>query len=400
MDKPPVIREPERKCVICHALVDEEDLFCANCGAEVPQVRIEVEGQVETRETTRNFTCGGCGASMSYDASAQTLRCPFCGSEELQRKADGKTFAPRSVVPFEIDRKQAETIIRQWLGTGWLRPGDLSDAAVITKMAGVYVPYWVFTAHTSTYWTADTSDTPSGARGDWFPLSGEHRSSCGGILVGASGALKPNETHALCPFHLNAAVAPSDVDLENAIVEQFSVPRKYARPHARSTVEQWERAAVDEHYVPGRSRNVKVNTLLAGLSSEATLLPVWIMAYQYKEKTYRFLINGQTGEPHGSKPVSYRKIILIVAIVVAVFLGILLCTGILGGAAALSQRPVQQQAICQAAPEISPAAIWPRAPGHLQWSPLRRRFPPCATSGRPYADTRPYTPANIPRDPR
>lgn len=344
MDEPQVIREPERKCVICKALVDEEDLFCANCGAEVPQIQIEVEGHVETRETTHNFSCGGCGASMSYDASAQALRCPFCGSEQMEKKANGKTFAPRRVVPFAINQEKAETITRDWLGTGWLRPSDLSDAAVITKMAAVYVPYWVFTARTATYWTADTSDTPGGARGDWFPLSGEHSSSYGGILVGASGALTPNETHALCPFHLNAGVEPTQVDLNNAIVEQFSVPRKYARPHARRTVEQLERTAVDERYVPGRSRNVKVNTLLAGLSSEATLLPLWIMAYQYKDKTYRFLINGQTGEPHGAKPISYRKIAIIAAIAIAVIVAILICMGVFAGAASLNSQLLPESA--------------------------------------------------------
>ena len=72
---------------------------------------------------------------MSYDATAQALRCPFCGSEKLEQKADGKTFAPRRVVPFAIARQRADQITRQWLGTGWLRPSDLSDTAVITKMA-------------------------------------------------------------------------------------------------------------------------------------------------------------------------------------------------------------------------------------------------------------------------
>lgn len=337
------IRAPQRKCVICKALVDEEDLFCANCGAEVPKIAVEVGGHVATRETTYNFTCAGCGASMSYDASAQALRCPFCGSEKLEKKPDSKTFSPRRVVLFAVDKQRADQITRQWLGTGWLRPSDLSDAAVITKMAAVYVPYWVFTAHTATYWTADTSRTPAGARGDWFPLAGEYQSSYAGILVGASGALTPRETYELCPFYLNVGVPPEQVDLDNAIVEQFSVPRKYARPHARSTVEQLERRAVDERYVPGRSRNVKVNTLLSGLSSEATLLPVWMMAYQYKEKSYRFLINGQTGEPHGAKPISYRKILIIVGIVLAAIVGILICMGVIGGAAAAAsqQRVIQ-----------------------------------------------------------
>ena len=67
-----------QKCTVCGALVDEEDLFCANCGAEAPDRRREDDAP-QTKSSTYSFQCQGCGASMSYDASAQTLRCPFCG---------------------------------------------------------------------------------------------------------------------------------------------------------------------------------------------------------------------------------------------------------------------------------------------------------------------------------
>jgi hypothetical protein len=323
------MRQPERKCSICRALIDEEDLFCANCGAEAPGV--EGEGaHLETQVATHNFVCTGCGASMSYDASAQALRCPFCGSEQLEQKGDTKAIAPSLVVPFQVDRDRADAILRKWLGDGWLRPGDLSQAAVVTKMTPVYVPYWVFSARTHTFWTGDTSQTPGGARGDWFPLAGEHQGSHSGVIIGASSALTPAETHALCPFDLQAGVEPEEIDLENSIYETFSVSRKYARPLAQQAVEALERASCDGNYIPGKSRNVHANVLLDGLTGQPMLLPVWITAYQYKHQTFRFLINGQTGESHGTKPISYRKIFGIVAVVLAVILAILLCMGAFG----------------------------------------------------------------------
>ena len=335
------MREPERKCSICRALIDEEDLFCANCGAEAPQAEAATD-KLSTTFSSHNFNCTGCGASMSYDASAQNLRCPFCGSEKLDKQSDGRIIAPRKVVPFTISRERANNTLRGWLGTGWLRPSDLSDAAVVTKMAAVYVPYWVFRAKTFTFWTADTSDTPRGARGDWVPMSGEHRGNYSGVLVGASRALAPNETHALCPFDLAAAVEPEKVDLTNFTTEQFSVQRKYARPLARQGLESLERKAVDERYIPGRSRNVKVNTMLDGLSSEPVLLPVWIVAYRYQDKVYRFLMNGQTGSMTGRKPTSMKKIVLIVVAVVAAAILALICAGIVAGAsAATSQRKAE-----------------------------------------------------------
>jgi hypothetical protein len=39
------------------------------------------------------------------------------------------------------------------------------------------------------------------------------------------------------------------------------------------------------------------------------LLPVWLMAYRYKDKPYRVVINAVTGEVSGERPYSVVKIV-------------------------------------------------------------------------------------------
>ena len=95
------------------------------------------------------------------------------------------------MVPFRLKREEAVAAMRDWLGKGFWRPGGLAEQACVVKMTPVYVPYWVFQANTHTYWTADTNQTPPCARGNWYPLSGEHKGSYAGMLIGASGALAP-----------------------------------------------------------------------------------------------------------------------------------------------------------------------------------------------------------------
>jgi hypothetical protein len=309
------------KCSVCGGLLDEEDLFCANCGTEAPHHERQAQRQATTFR--HNFECRGCGASMSWDASARALRCPFCGSTDLDEQKDAKALAPNRVVPFTFDRGRAQTILRQWLGQGFWRPGDLAATASIDEMRPVYVPYWVFDATTHTYWTADSSSTPPGARGNWYPLTGEHHGHYAGVLIGASSSLTPNETTSLCPFDLSQGRRPDDVDLENAIVEQFRVQRKYARPLARQGLEELERQACAQ-YVPGSNRNLKVNVRLENLTSEPVLVPVWIMAYRYRESVYRFLINGQTGQAWGQAPLSWIKVTVAVLIALLVMLVIAL----------------------------------------------------------------------------
>jgi predicted RNA-binding Zn-ribbon protein involved in translation (DUF1610 family) len=314
--------ELEGRCNVCRAMVDEEDLFCANCGAEVPHA--ESSAATSARTYTHAFECQGCGASMSYDARAQALRCPFCGSEQLREQADTSALGPSRIVPFLIEESAAAAALRTWLGQGLWRPGDLSTQAAVAKMAAVYVPYWVFRAETSTYWTADSSRTPSGARASWFPVAGEHRGSCSGLLVGASSVLTPAETDALGHFDLEKAVPPQDVDLDPVIVEQFRVQRKYARPLARQGIEALVQDSCRQ-FVPGNCRNLKISLRLDGLSSEPVLLPVWVVAYRYRDQVYRFLLNGQTGTATGHAPTSWKKVAAVSVAVLVLVLVLVLC---------------------------------------------------------------------------
>ncbi len=316
------------KCSVCSALLDEEDFFCANCGTEAPPRAAAIDHDA-TQTVTHHFECEGCGASMSYDAEAQSLRCPFCGSEQLRNQADATSIEARLAVPFVVNHTAASAALRRWLGAGFWRPNDLSHRAAITNMTAVYVPYWVFRTRTFTYWTADTNQTPRGARGDWYPLAGEHHGQYEGQLVGASGVLTPEETKLLRPFDLAAAVAPDQVDMQEKVVEQFRVQRKYARPLARQGVEELERQACQQ-YVPGRSRNLKVNVRLEGLSSDPVLLPVWIMAYRYRDQVFRFLLNGQSGKATGTAPRSWKKMLAAIVLVAIVILAIVIAGGIIG----------------------------------------------------------------------
>jgi predicted RNA-binding Zn-ribbon protein involved in translation (DUF1610 family) len=317
------------KCEICHAFLDEEDLFCANCGTEAPHRA--VVGAQHTMLATHNFRCDGCGASMSYDAKVQNLRCPFCGGERLEAQRDAKTLAPKYVVPFRIEQGEAISRLKAWMGSSFWRPGDLATASIVTKLTAVYVPYWVFSGRVFTYWTADSSRTPGGARADWCPVSGEHSGTYSGLLVGASSSLSPAETNALCPFDLAQSIPTAQADLENWLFEQFQVQRKYARPLAQQGLEDLERAACTA-LVPGSARNVHVNVRVEGLSAEPVLLPVWIMAYTYEQHTYRFLLNGQTGRCTGSAPTSYTKVAAVTAGVIAAIVVFLLCAGLLAAA--------------------------------------------------------------------
>lgn len=254
---------------------------------------------------------------MSYDASAQALRCPFCGSTEMRAREGVRSVVPQEIVLFQVDQTRAEGILREWLGSGFWRPKDAARASEIGEMTAVYIPYWVFEAKTKTRWTADSSPPPFGSRGDWHPVSGNNRGEYQGVLIAGSSVLAHGETEAIEPFRLADARRPDQVDLTHEIFEEFMVPRKLARPRARAAVERLEQAACSSK-VPGRrQRNLRVNVQFSSMQGQPMLLPVWILAYRYKNNVNRVLINGQTGKIAGTAPFSYVKLTFVMLAVVA-----------------------------------------------------------------------------------
>ena len=185
--------------------------------------------------------------------------------------------------------------MRKWLGSSFWRPGDLSEQALVVSMTPVYVPYWVFQAANAHVLDGRFKPHAAGRRGRrGFRPAGSTKGECDGLLVGASSVLTAAETSAICPFDLAPALPPEKVDLVNATFERFTVPRKYARPLANQGFEELEREACQQ-YVPGKARNMHVNVRITDLTSRPMLLPVWIMAYRYQDRVFRFLANGQTG---------------------------------------------------------------------------------------------------------
>lgn len=308
-------------CEGCGNYIDEEDLFCGNCGRERPQAAAESRARIE--EGFAGFDCESCGASLTYDADTEGLRCSFCGSVSMKRQKEstGRIRAGH-YLSFEVRRDDAVRAFREWIGRGFFRPFGIRQAARLVSMQAVYIPFWNFRADVATFYTGDSSRTPVFARADWCPVFGERVGKVEDLLVCASGSLSPREVGSLEPFDFSRKQPYERESIREFAVEDFGLGRRGARPRARKRLLESEKrhcAAL----IPGRSRNVHVNPLVTGMGSEPVLLPVWINAYRYRDEVFRFCINGQTGAVVGSAPFSAIKLILLILAIVMVVLVVL-----------------------------------------------------------------------------
>ena len=63
-----------------------------------------------------------------------------------------------------------------------------------------------------------------------------------------------------------------------------------------------------------RQRVSNVDTSISDVTFKHILLPVWLAAYKYRGRTYRFVVNGRTGRVQGERPYSAIKITIAVLI--------------------------------------------------------------------------------------
>ena len=74
-----------------------------------------------------------------------------------------------------------------------------------------------------------------------------------------------------------------------------------------------------------------LDTDIGQITFKHILLPIWLAAYKYRGKSYRFVVNGRTGAVRGDRPWSVWKITF------AVLAGLILA-GIIGYMIAMNQQ--------------------------------------------------------------
>ena len=86
-----------------------------------------------------------------------------------------------------------------------------------------------------------------------------------------------------------------------------------------------------------------LDTRYGEIRCKPVLLPVWLSAFRFRDRTYRFVVNGRTGEVQGERPYSAGKIAL----------AVLLAALVIGGGLAAWQHvsPAERGPVLDARPD-------------------------------------------------
>jgi DNA-directed RNA polymerase subunit RPC12/RpoP len=281
----------------------------------------------------KSIRCTKCGAETTFDPGVSASRCAFCATPAVvEAPAHTDHVRPAGLLAFSVDRNTATQRFRSWVSGLWFRPNDLKTKSSVTAMQGVYVPFWTFDALTHNRWRAEAGyryyvqveAVVNGkrvmrqeARIRWEPAAGFLEKFFDDVPVPASKGLPPGLARGIEPFPTGGLVPYDPQYLSGFLAEEYAVDLPDAAAAARDRMTKEIYAACGAQ-VPGDThRNLSVSTSWSGLTCKNALLPVWISAYQYGGKPFRFLVNGVTGKVSGNAPFSAVKITLAILAVLA-----------------------------------------------------------------------------------
>ena len=350
--------------------VDSSSFACTNCGAdltykpgtvhlkceycgtenEIPQIEGEVEeldfhayldnsASKEAQIEVHVVKCDTCGASSTLEPNITSADCPYCSTPLITDSAHDETILqPKSLLPFKIEKKDALQEFSTWVKKLWFAPNKLKKATLnFDHFKGVYIPYWTYDSDTDSYYTGQrgvyyyvtetytttengksVTKTRQKRKTRWYSTSGQVKRMFDDVLTVASKSLPNKYIYALEPWDLENLTPFDKKYLSGFITEKYQIDLKEGFDIAKGIMDGTIRTDVKKDIGGDVQRIFQVSTNHKNITFKHILLPVYVSAYMFKDKLYRFFVNARTGEVQGERPLSWMKITLASLAVIAV----------------------------------------------------------------------------------
>jgi predicted RNA-binding Zn-ribbon protein involved in translation (DUF1610 family) len=343
---------------------DSGDLICDHCGFTEPvaatgrgnwtEALQELDYEAALRQqvpaseiiSVRTAHCESCGAQIEFGEAEQAKQCPFCASPIVTDTGEHRHLKPQALLPFALDEKTARGEMTRWLGRLWFAPNGLKEyARKGRRMTGIYVPYWTYDSRTRTayagrrgddYWTTQTRvvngkrQTVRVRKTRWSNVRGKVARDFDDVLVLASDSLPRDYTDALEPWDLGALKPYRPEFLAGYVGEGYVVELEPGFAIARRKMDAVIASDIRRDIGGDHQQITNASTDVRDVTFKHILLPVWLAAYKFRGKTFRFVVNARTGKVKGERPYSAWKIALAV-IAALLAIGLFLVLGELQG---------------------------------------------------------------------
>lgn len=289
----------------------------------------------ETAIAQHAIRCESCGAEVIFQGTLTSTHCPYCACP-LQRDKihDSVMRIPvDGMLPFAIPQEVAAQKLRAWVLSLWWAPNEFLKQGADGKFNGVYLPFFTYDAMTFTRYSGLRGDAYFVTVGEgnnrrtirqvnWTTAGGEFQQFFDDVLVISAAGQHSELVHSLQPWPLDQLISFTPEVLAGFFSRTYDVPLEAGFREARGIIEGTLAMEVRQR-IGGDEQNItSLNANYSAITYKHLLLPVWLLAYRYRNQTYQVMINATTGVVSGQRPYSAVKItfaVILASILAIVF---------------------------------------------------------------------------------
>ena len=231
----------------------------------------------------QSIKCSNCGAPVDFHPGELVATCRYCGFTTVIETGQAFTFE-HSLLLNKYEEAQIEVQIRDWMQSGFMKPGDLARKAKINEKQLVYLPFWV--------------------------VSVTAKSKYRGIFERISPAIVKEGTvekeYNWLVLAREASEFPTreyDVPLEGKIPYDFRQLEGFAKIF-NSEMEREEAMELAKQQIEAHHRFLLKQDVdkIVDMTTEYDVkqmvylhAPIWFIKYEYRGESYQLIIDGATG---------------------------------------------------------------------------------------------------------
>ena len=305
------------KCPYCDTEFDPSDFFGedSTLSSSAPSNGENAGDYFTNADGLRMYVCESCGGEIVTDETTAATSCPFCGNAAVLPGNLSGVLKPDIVVPFKLDKNAAKKALSDFYSKKPLLPNGFVGQNKIDEIKGVYVPFWLYSADVNA--DMDFRGTRTRAWSDlkynyvetsYFRINRSGRLIFDDVPVDGSAKMPDNIMESIEPFDWTEAVDFQTAYLSGYFADKYDQTADECESRANDRMSNSTESAI-RATVTGYNTVTTENTNVHFSDRRVRygLLPVWMLTTTWKNKTYTFAMNGQTGKFIGRLPVSKGK---------------------------------------------------------------------------------------------
>ena len=269
----------------------------------------------EEKKGIKIYSCDSCGGEIIVDETTSSTSCPYCGNNVLVSRELAGDLKPNYVIPFKNDREVVKENLKKFFKKKPLLPSSFSKENVIEEIKPLYVPFWLFDADVggTVEFKGETTRRWSDSRYDYketkyYSIMRGGRIAFDHVPVDGSKKMEDQLMESIEPYDFSEAVEFNAAYLAGYAADRYDVDKDVTFDRATvrfrdGTVQAFRNDIRGYDNVTVTKTNLQFDNTNAAYA----LYPVWILNTKWKDKNFRFAVNGQTGKIAGNLPVSVGK---------------------------------------------------------------------------------------------